>query len=296
MTEHNNITLVNVATVLFFLAIIWIAYDVFIHNRPRYNPEAFTNEITVASGTQQSNVPDELLAQNASPEIITEMARQLQTLDAADRHLARDQISHYVMHPDIVRKYRETTETMLENLKKQVDAHSQEKRKRLDRLNTYLLNLQEFVDADFLDRQRKLKITAIKSHNNGQELSLIPVSSSINKGQLRSGQYRVRVNGGCMQVAENNNYEVTPLDMNNKSQIFQLEMIFNETNYRNAMSKGYPQISDLGQVRYPFALLRAASNGNCLRNHHGRLSVEPCREHKGQRWAVLEESSLPKCM
>lgn len=290
----DNMTVANVATVLFFLAVIWLAYDILIR-RPS-NLQRQYEGFQQVDDVVRTGVADEVFAQQATPEIITEMSRQLESLDAADRHLARDQISHYVAHPDIVRQYRKTTETMLNGLKKQVDGHSQEKRKQLDKLNTYLLNLQEFVDADFLDRQRRLKVAAVKSHNNGQELALIPVSSSTSQGQLRSGQYRVRVNGGYMRVPENNNYEVVPLDMNDQAQVFHLEMIYNETGYRNSLAKGFPQISDLGDVRYPFALLRSHTNGNCLRNNHGRISVEPCREHKGQRWAVLEESRLPKCM
>lgn len=294
MTDTNMIV-VNMSTILFFIVVIWILYDRLVLQHPQ-------TSLSIHEGFQENNatirtgVPDEVFAQQATSEIITEMAKQLDTLDAADRHLARDQLGHYVPHPDIIQQYRETTENMLDGLKKQVDVHTQEKRKQLDRLNTYLLNLQEFVEADFLDRQRQLKASAIKSHNNGQELALIPVSSTTNQGQLRSGKYRVRVNGGCIRVSENNNYDVVPLDMNDQEQIFHLEMIYNETGYRNSLAKGFPQVSNLGDVRYPFALLRASSNGNCLNNKHGRLSVEPCREHEGQRWAVLEESTLPKCM
>lgn len=301
----ENITVANLATILFFLAVIWVAYDLLICRSQRRHigadthplEQTYTHEGFADSGTQnQSGISNELFAKQASPEIINEMAQQLNSIDAADRHLARDQLSHYIIHPDVITQYRETTETMLENLKKQVDAHSQEKRKQLERLNTYLLNLQEYVEADFLDRQRRQKIAAIKSHNNGQELALIPVSSRLNQGQVVNNRFRVRVNGGCMRVPENNNYEVVPLSMEDPDQLFKLEMIYNETGYRNALDKAFPQISDLGQVRYPFAILRATSNGNCLRNNHGRLSVEPCREHEGQRWAILEESQLPKCI
>lgn len=283
--------LAHIITILFFATIIWLAYDIIIRRNP-YNItpiEGFENTY------QRAGIPDDIFAKQVSPALIDEMIQQLNNLDSADRHLARDQLNHYIPHPEIVRKYRETTESMLESLKKQVDAHSQDKRKQLDRLNSYLLNLQEYVDADFVDRQRRQRYTAIKSHNNGQELALIPVLDP-NTNYVRSGLYRIQTNGGCVQVPQNNDYSITPLDTSNEDQIFRLVMIYNETSYRNAMASGFPQISNLGNVRYPFAIMRATSNGNCLRNHHGRLSVEPCREHEGQRWGVLEESQLPKCM
>ena len=291
---HNN-AIINIATLLFFIAVIWIAYDVMIKRQCSTN-EGFVTTTSDGNTFVRSGISDEVFAEQATPSIITEMAQQLESLDAADRHLARDQISHYITHPDVIKQYRDTTSTMLDGLKKQVDVHSQEKRKQLERLNTYLLNLQEFVDADFVDRQRRMKISAIKSHNNGQELALIPVPSTINNGQVRSNQFRIRVNGGCIKVQENNNYDIVPLSMDDPDQIFMLEMVYNETGYRNSMASGFTQLTNLGEVRYPFALLRATSNGNCLRNNHGRLSVEPCREHEGQRWGVLEESRLPKCM
>lgn len=291
---HNN-AIINIATLLFFIAVIWIAYDVMIKRQHSTN-EGFATAASNGNTFVRSDISDEVFAKQATPRIITEMAQQLESLDAADRHLARDQISHYITHPGVIKQYRDTTSAMLDGLKKQVDVHSQEKRKQLERLNTYLLNLQEFVDADFVDRQRRMKISAIKSHNNGQELALIPVSSTINSGQVRSNQFRIRVNGGCIKVQENNNYDIVPLSMDDPDQIFKLELVYNETGYRNSMASGFTQLTNLGEVRYPFALLRATSNGNCLRNNHGRLSVEPCREHEGQRWGVLEESQLPKCI
>lgn len=317
-------TIANIATILFFATIIAITWYIFIG---QYTP-LYTNDIdrenaktieafnTSIEGFIQNNIisrsdnpdiipntsislenlsmSDEDIASRINPEVITEMARQLETIDAADRHLARDQMSQYIANPDIVRNYRAKTEEMLTGLQQQIDKHSTEKRKQLERLNTYLLNLQEFIDADFVDRQRRRRITSIKSHNNGQELAVIPVNTTT--GRINNGHYRISINGGCMKVPENNNYDVVPRNPDDAEQIFRLEMIYNDTNYRNALAPGFPQLSTLGKVHYPFAILRATSNSNCLRNHHGRLSVEPLREHEGQRWGVLEETKLPKCM
>lgn len=288
----------NLIIILFFIAIIGIIWHILIgqyHNNNtatssynNYKP----NNIDYTENFEDGNKEN---LDNTS-EILTKMAQQLETIDAADRHVASDQISHYIASPDIVRTYRTKTEEMLKGLQQQVDTHSIEKRKQLDRLNTYLINLQEFVDADFIDRQRQRKITAIKSHNNGQELAIIPTTHPTNPGRVHNSHYLISINGGCIQVSENNNYEIVPRNPDNKDQKFKLEMIYNETSYRNAIAPGFTQLTSIGNVRYPFALLRATSNGNCLRNYHGRISVEPCREHEGQRWGIIEETMLPKCM
>jgi len=291
----------NIVIVLFFITIIAIIRHIFVdqYTSTNTNTEGFTENIKSANITNRQIIPlltNEEIANRMSSEEIAEMARQLETIDAADRHQARDQLSHYIANPDIVRNYRTKTEEMLNGLQKQVDKHSVEKRKQLERLNTYLLNLQEFIADDFIDRQRRRRISSIKSHNNGQELALLPVTSTSNPGRINTGHYRVSINGGCMRVPENNNYEVVPRNPDDNDQVFRLEMIYNDTNYHNALAEGFPQLSSLGKIHYPFAILRATSNSNCLRNHHGRLSVEPLREHDGQRWGVLEETTLPKCM
>ena len=61
------------------------------------------------------------------------------------------------------------------------------------------------------------------------------------------------------------------------------------------MNKSFPQLSDLGKVNYPFTLVKSVMTDNCLKNTHGKLSLEPCREYEGQRWASSKvEYKCPK--
>ena len=63
--------------------------------------------------------------------------------------------------------------------------------------------------------------------------------------------------------------------------------IYNKTEYKNHLDKNSRRLINLGELKYPFALVKSESNNNCLKNFHGKLSVEPCVESNGQMWQPL---------
>ena len=98
----------------------------------------------------------------------------------------------------------------------------------------------------------------------------------------------VNNNGQCLSVPADNNYDVIPCNKDDPNQKFSIDYVYNDGQYKNRLDPGYPKLENIGKVRYPFVFVRAATNKNCVKNSHGQLSVEPCREYVGQRWAPIK--------
>jgi len=185
---------------------------------------------------------------------------------------------------EIIRKYRDNVNGMLGPIEETVKKDTAAKNAEIDKLKAYAASLNEYARRDFMNRMSIRDLKTIKSHNNGLELSI----NKLGSGPINN--YQVRVNDGCLKVPFTNDAIVVPCNASDPDQVFSLDNVFNEPGYRAKMDPAYPQLDDLGQVRYPFSVLRAKSNGNCLKNFHGSLSVEPCREYEGQRWAGSERA------
>jgi len=184
---------------------------------------------------------------------------------------------------EIIKRYKNSANQMLGPIEETVKKDIADKEAELQTLNEYVSSLNEYANRDFLNRINTRDIRTIKSHNNGLELA-------VNKTMTGpANKYQVHVNGGCLKVPFTNDAIVVPCNNTDPDQVFSLDNVFNEPGYRAKMDTAFPQLDNLGNVRYPFSILRAKSNGNCLKNYHGSLSVEPCREYEGQRWASTEK-------
>ncbi len=191
---------------------------------------------------------------------------------------------HVAPNMEIIRRYRDNVNGMLGPIEETVKKDTMNKNAEIEKLNAYVASLNEYARRDFMNRITMRDLKTIKSHNNGLELSI----NKLGSGPINN--YQVRVNDGCLKVPYTNDASVVPCNSADPDQVFSLDNVFNEPGYRAKMDPAYPQLDDLGQVRYPFSVLRAKSNGNCLKNFHGSLSVEPCREYEGQRWAGSEKT------
>lgn len=218
--------------------------------------------------------------------ITNEMYKQLLTLKALDEQKVSNQANLYLPHFDVINSYKQSSQKFLNNLKTQVNTDLENKQEYLSRLDNTLLRLSQFKNDEYFKQLKNTDFKTIKSHNNGLNLSINRVGFDI---------YQVRVNDGCLAVTPENDYYIAKPNINDKSQHFRLIHIFNETEYRKNMSKAFPQLAELGSVHYPFTLVKSIKTDNCLKNSHGRLSIEPCREYEGQRWASSKtEHKCPK--
>ena len=223
----------------------------------------------------------------ASPnknEIMSEIDKQLYILNHSEKKKAYHQTSSYIPHLDIIKNYEGTSKNFLKTLENTVNKKIDSQKNELSKIDNYVRSLARYKDDDFLKQLKNTDFKTIKSHNNGQNLNI---------NRLGYEKYQVMMNGGCLRVTTENDYNIVPCDLNDKNQEFRLEHIFNEQEYRSNMDKAFPQLSDIGKVHYPMTMVKSSINDNCLKNYHGNITIEPCREYEGQRWA--SSRNVNKC-
>lgn len=263
---ETNLSTKETAFIALFIILIITVFVLFYRNKPR---------VVQGFATIQ--------------EIEEEMKKQLQLLGPdfksnfpSDTEL-KAKVDNVMPHTEIIKRYRASANGMLGPIEETVKKDVADKNIELEKLDEYVRSLNEYAQRDFMNRINLRDIRTVKSHNNGLELSV---------HKLRDGpvnDYQIRVNNGCLKVPFTNDAAVVACNNNDPEQVFSLENVFNEPGYRAKMDAAYPQMDNLGDVRYPFSILRAKSNGNCVKNFHGNLSVEPCREYEGQRWGTSDK-------
>ena len=226
--------------------------------------------------------------QELNKKINQEMNKQLNKLKDISE-VSQFKISNYVPHYDIYNKYVSDTGKILDSQVDTVQKHSDQKTLDLKQLDDTIKSLQDYAQVDFLKRENTKKIGVIKSHNNGNELS-IELTNDVKDNPFAKRNYLVKMNNGCLKVEGNNNYNVVACNKEDKDQIFNVEHVYNDTGYKNKLDPAFSRLDNLDAVYYPFSLVKAKSNGNCLKQVHGKVSVEPCREYEGQRWASLKKN------
>lgn len=208
--------------------------------------------------------------------IIDEIDKQLYILHNASNTNVNSQQVEYMPHLDIINKYEGNSLKFLNTIKESVDNKQKTQQQELEYIDNYIKSLSRYDENKQLQELANADFKSIKSHNNGL---------TINMNKLGYNKYQLLVNDGCLEVSPENDYSIKKCDKTNKGQIFKLEHVFNENEYRNALSKGFPQLSKLDNVHYPMTLVKSIVNDNCVKNYHNNITIEPCREYEGQRWA-----------
>lgn len=217
-----------------------------------------------------------------------EMDKQLLLLKAIDNTVP-ETIDNYIPHYDIRNRYKNNLNKILNAQKNTINTHTEQKQEELEKLDNTIKSLQDYAQIDFLKKENTKNIGIIKSHNNGTELS-VELTNDINDNPFNRRNYLVKMNGGCLKVESNNNYNTIPCNKEDKDQLFNLEHVYNTTGYKNKLDPAFSRLTNIQNVYYPFSLVKSNSNGNCLKQIHGKISVEPCREYEGQRWASLKNT------
>lgn len=217
-------------------------------------------------------------------DVVSEVDKQLYMLYNSSKVPIDAQTVSYLPHLDIINDYKGKSKQFLNTLDADINNNLVSKRNELNKLDNYVRSLARYKDDNILKQLKNADFKSIKSHNNGQ---------SLNVNRISYDKYQVMMNNGCLKVTPENDYNVVPCDLNDIGQQFKLEHLFNEREYRGSMDKAFPQISNLGNVHYPMSMVKSVVNDNCLKNHHGNISVEPCREYEGQRWASTRTTN--KC-
>jgi hypothetical protein len=216
-------------------------------------------------------------------DVTNDLIRQINTVEYMKIHNPNSQVYNYIPHFDILNKYESSANALLVPLKKTINDTVSKKQATLSNLEKTIGEMDTYTAKKMVNKYQSKNYQTIKSHNNGAELSLNRLGES--------NKYMVNMNGKdtCLSVPENNDYEVVPCNSEDKSQLFNLDFVYDMNQYRNKLDQGYPKLDVIGKVKFPFVFLKATSNNNCVKNVHGQISVEPCREYTGQRWAPIEK-------
>jgi hypothetical protein len=217
-------------------------------------------------------------------DVISEIDKQLNIMRNARAIKAEQQVSSYLPHLDLINQYKGKSNQFLDTIENNVSSKLEKQKSELGDINNYIRSLARYKEDDFLNQLKNADFKSVKSHNNGL---------SLNINRLGYDKYQVMMNNGCLKVISENDYNIVPCDLNDKGQEFKLEHVFNEKEYRGSMDKAFPQISNLGKVHYPMTMIKSSVNDNCVKNYHGNITVEPCREYEGQRWA--SSKNINKC-
>ena len=220
----------------------------------------------------------------AGADVTDELLKQIQTVEYMKLHKPESQVNAYIPHFDILNKYEASANSLLTPLQNNIKTDVLKRTATLSGLEKSIDEMESYAAKKLVNKYQSKGFNTLKSHNNGAEITLNKLGES--------GKYMVNMNGSCLSVPENNDYVVVPCNDQDKSQQFNLDFVYNMSQYRNKLDSGYPKLDVIGKVKFPFVFLKAASNKNCVKNVHGQISVEPCREYTGQRWAPVEKSGL----
>jgi hypothetical protein len=219
-------------------------------------------------------------------QIAEEVNKQLNLIQQINTHQPDSQSAQQFPHLEVIKNYENRASSMLTPLKTLSESRKKQLGGELDQLDKVVKSLTKYVKDDITEQVTAKPVNVIKSWNNGLELGVRRLDKS-------SSTYMIGMNGGCLNVTPENAASVQPCNQADPNQIFNLNHVFNEVGYRSQLDPLYPRLSEIKDVKYPFGLLKARSNGNCVKNFHGQVSVEPCREYDGQRWAGLVSSQPP---
>jgi hypothetical protein len=212
-----------------------------------------------------------------------ELLKQIKAIEYMKQHDPRNQVKAYIPHFDILNKYESSANSLLIPLKSNIDESIIKRNNTLNDMEKTVDEMSTYAAKKLIKKYQDKNYETLKSHNNGAELSLNRLGET--------GKYMVNMNGPntCLSVPENNDYEVVPCNAEDKTQHFNLDFVYNMNQYRNRLDPGYPKLDVIGKTKFPFVFLRSNTNNNCVKNVHGQISVEPCREYTGQRWAPIEK-------
>lgn len=185
---------------------------------------------------------------------------------------------NFVPHLDIVNNYEENMNKYLNEKQTEVNNHSESKREQINQLEYAIEDIRKQLREKNIKDEFAKQYKVVKSYNNGQELSVL---------KKKFNDYMLLLNNGCLSVSRDNNYKVAACNSDDPNQSFKIQPIYNKTEYKNNLDKNSRRLINLGEIKYPFALVKSESNNNCLKNFHGKLSVEPCVESNGQMWQPL---------
>ena len=221
---------------------------------------------------------ESFIEQPSNEELQNLMEKNIKDIENVIAHNVSFQNIDYIPHLDIVNTYEENINKYLNSKQNEINNHANTKREQINQLKHAIEDIRHQLREKNIKDEFSKQYKVVKSYNNGQELSVL---------KKQFNDYMLILNNGCLSVSRDNNYKVEACNSNDPNQSFKIQPIYNKTEYKNNLDKNSRRLINNVDLKFPFALIKSESNNNCVKNFHGKLSVEPCVESNGQMWKPL---------
>ena len=124
----------------------------------------------------------------------------------------------------------------------------------------------------------KNPVTGVRSLQNGMKMAV-----SLNN----KNNYKVHLNGGCLNDKGNLNYHVNSCSNDKKTQEFDILNIPSDGFYNAILEPSLDKVKDSDNIDYPFFVIKSKNTDRCLQNNFGKISIQPCMVKKSQRWKKI---------
>lgn len=176
--------------------------------------------------------------------------------------------------------YRDLNKNDILNLvKKEIEdpayqVKQDQQNEEINKLKAELYNLDHNSDLQIKEVK---KINSIRSLQNNQPLSVIP---------LNNNKHLIKLNDGCLAVDSQARPSIKPCNEKDQEQYFNLNLINDKDQYqRNLDILGTYHDSEKG-YNFPFHQVKSVSSSNCLDNDDSMISVRPCTPSINQQWDI----------
>lgn len=151
----------------------------------------------------------------------------------------------------------------------------------------YNKDVMKELDENISDLETSLNIlpevknplTGVRSLQNGMKMGV-----SLNK----NNNYKVHLNGGCLNDKGNLNYHVNTCSDDKKTQEFNILNIQSDGFYNAILEPSLDKVRDSDSIEYPFYVIKSKNSDRCLQNNFGKLTIQPCMVKKSQRWKKID--------
>lgn len=202
-------------------------------------------------------------------------------------NLMRDKINEIDnKYKNIIYKTKEFDTSFVDAIKNKFNMINDMRNASVDTNINYNNDVIKELNENISDLETSLEIlpkvnnslTGVRSLQNGMKMG---VSLNNNKN------YKVHINGGCLNDKGNLNYGVSACSNDKKTQEFDILNIPSDGFYNAILEPSLDKIKDSDNIDYPFLVIKSKNTDRCLQNNFGKISIQPCMVKKSQRWKKI---------
>jgi hypothetical protein len=151
-------------------------------------------------------------------------------------------------------------------------------KEKVDLLKSKINSFRDYLE---LESGREMKtIKSISSSQNGQPLTVIPVSND---------KHLVVINNKCFSSNTVGLYKLDNCNYLDFKQHFKLNPVYHDIDYNINLAPSSKKVinskdNNNKDVKYPFIMVKSHTNGNCLANTDGNVYLSPCNATDDFRW------------